>query len=755
MSKRSLLAVPLLVLVLALGMGPLSVPASAATLVDCDTMVVDTSGELGDLGPVEAAAESLRSEGATVRVRVVASLSETDASSMEEFLADEVQRCSSWRGAGSYAKSNLVAFGVATEDRDMNITAGSRYDRTLGSRDTSGRIMDDSVAPFFRDGDFSGGTVAALVGVEDAIDPARAQGPSSSGTASGGGASGTVVLVVLGSILGGLVVLAGLYLLVRLLLARRRLRLERQAVATSASEVKNSASAAFLALDDQVCTVDLDVQVMVMEVSVSDATELSAEHASAMDAVGRARSSFTDATSNAHQPDTRGLTLEDTRSVLARYEAAAAAVSSATTSLTGVSGLVATLREHQATVPVRIEALRAGVVAVRAEIEPLLRSGLFLKEVLAELDVVGEEATFAEKFLAERRLGAADDVLDAAEPSLVAARLAGLGLPERVRSLTVSLAALEGRAAGLVGTETKAEMIVSRMGRSFVSDDVSPVASSVADLRALSVTIRAALEAASSAVSMETQSWDEAATELASASAALDEHDRGGAGVHAHERLLTALRTDLPGRVEAALARHAEVSEFVSRVREDVSFSAHTSALASVLTGLAGLRGETSGSLLAVEKEVEGLTGRLEQVDSAARSEHARMERLRAQAASAISSARSELSSAESYVRQHSSDVSHTARSRLSSAASDLANAQGASSLEDQVRLAQAAASAASSAMSAARSDVSAAESRRAAERRAEEQRRSAAAAAAAAASSSSSSWGGGGSSGSTSSSSW
>lgn len=152
-------------------------PGSAAAPFPCDAQILDEAGDINEAS-VLAAVQKLEGAGADVRVYFLRTLS--PHGSLDLLKEAMLDACGSWQARnpdGSIGmKNNLVVLMVAKGDRKTGLFFGDQWEATL--RDTWPTILSRDMAPRFRDGDYTGGVVAALRAVARLVEsPAQPPAP--------------------------------------------------------------------------------------------------------------------------------------------------------------------------------------------------------------------------------------------------------------------------------------------------------------------------------------------------------------------------------------------------------------------------------------------------------------------------------------------------------------------------------------------------------------------------------------------------
>lgn len=132
----------------------LVVLVGAAFAQNCDQVVYDQAGILGDDAGVRQAAQEMIQKGADVRIRTWTNAPNLDAVEKENETA-----CASWRGGTGERKSTLIVLAVAPNERKMGMYYGSAWSSALDGH--WNRIKQEQMGPRFKEKDWAGGFVAA------------------------------------------------------------------------------------------------------------------------------------------------------------------------------------------------------------------------------------------------------------------------------------------------------------------------------------------------------------------------------------------------------------------------------------------------------------------------------------------------------------------------------------------------------------------------------------------------------------------
>ena len=215
--------------------------------------------------------------------------------------------------------------------------------------------------------------------------------------------------------------------------------------------------------------------------------------------------------------------------------------------------------------------------------------------------------------------------------------------------------------------------------------------------------------------STEQQDWSKASELLKQGNGWLDEAEVFMQSISAIEASLESARRDAPGEISAAQADITAGWKYINAYDEDIRESLEDDLRqAEKKVNAAGeeLRKDQADYLMVVKLAKEA-NDSADKILAQARSEHEAAERMRSKAASALRDARSRVSIAAEYIRDHPVDAGEEARRHLANADTALRQAETALDLNTQISLAETAENAAESAYSSARSGVERAWQRR------------------------------------------
>ncbi|NLE95766.1 MAG: TPM domain-containing protein, partial [Dehalococcoidia bacterium] len=291
-------------------------------------LVVDGAGLFGErLDDVEAAAESLQSRGADLRVRTVFTCG--PSGNLDQYEADLESNSPSWLGADGYRKNNLIVILICLEGGGQTgLFYGSYWESALGS--TWHSIQADVMNPRFRDGDYAGGTVAGLEEIQRHIQSNGADG----GSGGGSSAAGLFLAVV--------IVAAALTALL-LYTSHRKSQARRAGLRQKALLAKQAAAAGINELIEVLQMLHIKVNVTGEKVAIEEAGELRSALSEARRLVDVSSMRYSELSHSAGDPDNPKLGEAELAAIEPEYTTILENLRQARDSVKRVEGAVATV----------------------------------------------------------------------------------------------------------------------------------------------------------------------------------------------------------------------------------------------------------------------------------------------------------------------------------------------------------------------------------------------------------------------------
>ncbi|MEO1061257.1 MAG: hypothetical protein AAFZ07_07545 [Actinomycetota bacterium] len=400
--RRRLL--PLLAL-LAAGLLVVAPPAAAQT--GCDELVFDETGEL-DVAELEAAAEDLRSLGPEPRIRAV----EDAGGNADLWASDEAERCTSWQGPEGGFRTNLVVVMVSL-DRQSGVFFGDQWADELTEPQPEIR---SSMSPFFQDGDFTGGLLAGIDGVTEAItDPAPVAAPSDGGGDDGGSNAGLAWAVV------GLAGVAAAGFGGNEVVKRRRRRRDSE---LAAEEAEGQVSARFLDLQERWDVSSIRAEALLDDAADDEYPGLQLRLAELASGLGRVGVGMTDA------PVGTGSSVEETTARAEHYTELASILDDVERLFDDLDAVVDAEHTEKGTLLGLLEGRGARMAALDADIDTAEADGWIVGPARAQADRIAELFDSSAALVTERRFDSAEAPANEADALLVSAHRWLVSRPE-------------------------------------------------------------------------------------------------------------------------------------------------------------------------------------------------------------------------------------------------------------------------------------------------------------------------------------
>lgn len=707
---------------------------TAARAQECDRMVVDGANKLnsGGIATVEAAGNRLVNSGADVRVRIIPSAA--TYGNLDRWKADMQQRCASWQSADGGMKNNLVVL-VISMDRQAGLYFGSQHRRALEGKTAS--IRTDKMNPRFRDNDFAGGLANGLDAARDLIVAANAPPPVTTPTPA---PTPTVIVNTgppapptdfsgLWSVMGWGLGLVAIGLIVFGFVYWSRIRAKRRAAQQKAQATRSSCAGRITELDDPISLAGAKLSKAAKNVSEEDAAPLRARLEALKAAASKASAAYSDLQQSANNPDQTGLSE-------AEYDGMGAAFQGVLDSLDGVRADREKLESDIGNLQVLIDTAKPCIDALDKDIETAAGAIAKVQEqgfttdavetTLASAVQASEEANTA---FGNRRFGAVKAICDKGTKKAADAKSAAEALPRRKAAIDGSIASLKGRLPQTQSAIDAGKTTFGEISSTYADSCWETIRGNGTEAVKRLKSATQAVEDATQAATMDRQDWQTAETTVANANKALEEAESLMRSIASLKGNLDAAKRDAQPEIDLAQTDVDKAVAYERQYDDDIRDSIKDD-IARAKAILAGARAELAKAkpdYFKVVGEARKANAAADKILEESRSEHEAAERQRQRAVSSVRDAASRISAAKEYIEDHSSDVDSAAKEHLAGAKRQLAEAERTQDLASRIRLAEDAEGKAKKALSSAKSDVKDAEDAR-------ERARQAAAAAAAAA---------------------
>lgn len=700
-----------------------------AMAYDCDSVVVDQADALGSgLSKVQAAAQELVDNGATVRVRTTNDIG--SAASTNDYVTGLISQCPSWQAQGGMKNSLIVL--VAKYDGSGNargdaLRYGSQWSTQLDAQWKG--IESEDLKPRLKDGDSVGGLVTALNSVNDIVEANKIARTSSVGTSTSRSSAPAPVVVTrptdytgLWHVLEGLLVLGLIGGIVVGLVVRNNRKQHREALQKSARATKQSAVTRLNGMDMPLTLISSRVGSVARNLSESDAQPLRDQLARVQALLATARGNFDAYESSATDPEGEH-PAETYQDIDARYGELDQSLSAIETARGALETEVTRVERLAQEVPAAIAEATAKLGMADEAIAAATSKGFKTAAAQAKADEAGTNLETATTALGAKRFGDAKTAADAAVlRSEEAVQLAN-GLAARksaVDTAVARLTAAAGDAERLIGsTRTTYDAIVA----SYAPACYEVVRGNGTQANARLTAARAAIAAATTAGSMAAQDWDAADAKIGEADGAIASVTSLMRSISELSRNLEAAKREAPNEIALAQKDIEAVRRYEAENDADIDdgIKKQIAAAQLALDGAKDELAKAQPDYLEVVKIAKRANAAADKILDTARGEVDAANRLRQRAATAMREAERSVSAAREYIDDHRSDVDSDAERRLETARSAYAQARSARNINDQIRYADEADAESDSALEMARRDVRRENDRRDDERRAAE----------------------------------
>lgn len=678
-------------------------PLDAMAQGPCDQLVVDDANVFGNrTGDVEAAARDLVTSGADVRVRTIPTYGTSGNLDRYEDMVE--RQCPSWTDSSGARKNNLVVIMVAVQDRQTGLYYGSQWDQALDGHWT--RIQTDIMNPRFAQGDFSGGVIAGLTETNRLIKaPTAGQGQS---PASGGASAASIALITILLVIG---LMAGLLVFRGYRKSRQRVLAARQ----KALLAKQGAASKVYNVLEEMQMLEIKVDATASKVAQDDAAPLLENLARAKRLVDQGAQAYSELGRSAGNPENPRLGEAQLGVIAQEYQKVLYTLRQGEDEIRGLATQIASFQEAINGFDNRVaevnESIDAGAnrqeAAQKAGFKTTYPAGI-LARARQSLDQAVSLAQSKKYLQAAKTLAEADNLAAQAARSFDE-------LPQKKQEAEKEALALGSRIDRVKEEIIRGRDVFERISSTYAGSSWESIVGNGTEAENRVDWALEALDTARAASTMEQQDWQRALEMVNQGNAWMDEAESLMSSIAALEGSLTVARRDAPGEIAAAQADIARAWEYINQYDEDIRESLEDDlreAERKLNTANEELHRDKP-DFLSVVKLAKEANQSADRILDQARSEHEAAERMRVKASVAMREARSRVSIAHEYIKDHMADSGDEARNLLSRAEAALHQAETASDLNTRIPLAETAESAAISAYSSARARVEAAWERR------------------------------------------
>ncbi len=733
---RRLIRPLLAVLCLGATVGFFAPPAAAQG--SCDSTVIDKAGVFGDdFNDIERQAEQLaKSVGATVYIRTVKSVG--NAGSLDNLYRQTVNDCSSWQDVNAdvdasgnrYEKVNLLTFWMGL-DHTVAIFYGSRWETAFSNYGGEQKIYSTYMGPNFASGDFARGFSEGMSETKTLLNnflhPPANTGSSGGKTTIINEKPGdyTWIIWVVGIIVAALILGFGGYFGYSFLMERKRQEEERRTARQRAMAARDATNAILDTISG-----DTNAAVRLAKVttySAAPGTGLAALRERADSEIQQAINGLTGVAAAGAGADTSNLTTGEYTVMAERYEAALVHAKAAQAAAQEIDVTCADIQRRLDAVPDSIAVVQARADKLKADIQALVAEQIKVEDI--DRYLTGGYISLESAQANSTDLSALQDLADASE-SLKTGEAMLSELQDRRQKLREGIPALASRLADTRQSVTSARACFDRIAGAYAPSSWEAVSGNGSESEKRLDAVAELLQRATAESSIDTQDWEAALLTVQEGNQIIDDVEGLLRSITELERNLQIAKDTAPQEIADAEADIAKAEEYL-RIHDADIEDHHTEAINKAKEVLAEAKLALSRDLpdyLLVVKLARAANSAADEIFNEFVEEHEAAERLRRQAASAVSATKGAINTTYEFIQDHSSDVGSGPESDLSKARSLLAEAEGTSDAHSRLRLAEQAEQHANNAYSHAKRQFDAAEEERERERRrrreAEEARR-------------------------------
>jgi uncharacterized membrane protein YgcG len=648
--------------------------ASAATA--CDSIVYDGANILGSgESDVESAAGKLEKLGADVRVVTLGSFS--PSATLDAYIDKTVDRCPSWQSANGMRKNNLLIFAMSMDEHGLGIFYGESWKDRIDNSGGSEAIWSTYMAPQFANGNFSDGFVDGMKATGDVIKSSGTRSQDNSSSSTGKPTDLTGLFWVLGIIVG-LVALGTLiwFIWSRIVEARsnrEKLRVARQkalAARDATTTLTNS-----LGGDDEQAVRRVKVT-KYSQAGESIASELRTALATVEGSLAVSAEAMSLAASASATPEDSDLTTGEYELMAERYEKARQCAQQAADADALIRKISIGLEQSLGNLAVSTTAIESRLTKLDKDVADLRAEGIHADDIDSQTKAayvqLGQLKENGVELTSLSFQTAAETAADAAEALLAELR-------QRREQLSQGIPALEQRIAAVRSELDQASQCFERISSTYAPKSWEAITGNGSEAGQRIDAADQSLADARQQSSVEQQEWVTALESLQEGNLLLDKALSLLRSITKLEKNLEKARQEAKPEIDAAAADIDKAKRYIERYGDDIRDQLGVD-LRDALQILNNARREFDLELpnypMVVELALRA-NASADDIYKKAATEHEAAERLRRQAATALSNAQTAVETADEFIDDHDTDVRSSAETALASAKHSLQSARG------------------------------------------------------------------------------
>lgn len=705
--------------------------SSDATAVDaCPIEIVDEANMYYETMPqVQRAVDALEAEGADVRIRTINGFAPFP--SLDSYLENMRGICrGNWsNNDGTLMKGNLVVLGISFSANDSQravmLYYGSDWHKPLRDNGDAKRIETSIIIPRLQEGDYAGATIAGLEAVGEEIN-AYLHPQSNEGTTVNEAPDLSGLWTVMKWLLIFAAVVVGGWVAYRLYKAWRIRKNERQ---KARGEALRSRDYALNAIDSLYSSPRVEQRAAwvatLAEGEPSTAEQANQAKVNCDQALANADKQTQYVLTNYGDLSIQKFSTEQYQLIANEYEVALGYAQEAEKYDAEINQLQAELQLKLTAIPRLSGELQDGMASLKRDVQAFAAEGYRAEDLTTELtsfearanEAIDAPRTVFQYVEVKSALGGLEMLRTLADETIREARTCTQQAKDLPETLALARTYLP-----------KARESFARISSEYAEDSWVSIAGNGTEAEKRFAEADALIAQVQAAASMEAQNWDEASMLITEVNSLVRDGSDLLRAITERESHLARAKETAQAEVDAAQRDIDAAADFEQQHDGDIRDSVRDD-IASAREILEQARDELARPMPNYLRVVDLALEANKAADDAyalCASDHEAAERLRHQAQSSLQVTEASIAKAERFIRNHSSDMKHSARSELARAKEllDSAHYHRVGSVERFIEIVDEAHETARSAFKKAERDFRDAEDERAREKRREEERR-------------------------------
>lgn len=641
---------------------------------------------------VEAAAQSLIIIGVDIRIRTISTYG--TAVSLDQYEDSLEKQSPSWTDQYGSLKSNLVILIISFQERETGLYYGSDLADIL--KDEWKLILDDTMNPRFKNGDFSGGTAAGIKEIQRLVQESR-QTPTGTSRQTQWWIIPLVVLAVIGIIIG---------LIIFFYLQKTRAKIS--AARQKAMLAKQGAAADINKQLETLQMLEIKVNVTANRITPEEAVPLWDGLQKAKNLVDRCSETYSNLAHSAGDPENPKLGEAQLAAIESEYKKILGDLSQGGETIKEVETNVALVQQTADSFQNEVSKIQTDITKVRNKQEELQKAGFRIDYLTGLISTGSNTLAQAKTMVAGKQVLGGTKQLELARNQVETAMKATDELPQRKQEAEKAIETLSSRIEQVKLTVDNGRDNFERVAAVYADSTWQSIQGNGTEAENRVNWAIEAMEDAKTAVGTEQQDWPQAIKSVEAGNKWLNEAVSLIQSISILESNLKIAQQDAPNEINAARTDIQQAWDYINRYDEDIRESLEDDLRTAENKNIqAGQElNKDRPDYFEVCKLSRDANESADRILIQARTEHETAERLRNKAASTRRDASTRVSIARKYIEDHYQVVKQDARSSLISGEETLRQAEATLDVNSQISLALKAEAAANQAYSLAQNDV-------------------------------------------------